>query len=370
VKDPRITEWAEVLVNYSTKVKKGDVVLISAGGIEALPLVKELYRLCLLKGAKYVEYEFAVPEINRQFYNLAKSEQLAFFPQHKLDFMKQVTVYIAIGAADNSMVMAQANQANVIAYSKLTRPIVDQRVKHTRWVVTRYPTHGGAQEARMSLEEYEDYVLSSCCIDWNVESKKQEKLKKLMDRADNVRIKASDTDLSFSIKGLNGIKCDGRFNIPDGEVFTAPIKDSVEGHITYNCPSIYQGKEFNGVRFEFAAGKIIKAEAGAMTADLDSILDTDEGARYIGEFAIGVNPGIRRPMRNILFDEKIFGSIHFTPGQCYDECDNGNRSAVHWDLVKLLEGDGEIWFDDQLIQKAGRFVHKDLLQLNPGELKC
>lgn len=370
MKDPRITEWAEVLVNYSTKVKKGDVVLISAGGVEALPLVKELYRLCLAKGAKYVEYEFSVAEINRQFYNLAKSEQLSYFPQHKLDFMKQVTVYIAIGAADNSMVMAQANQANVIAYSKLTRPIVDQRVKHTRWVVTRYPTHGGAQEARMSLEEYEDYLLSSCCIDWDIESKKQEKLKKLMDRAATVRIKASDTDLSFSIKGLNGIKCDGRYNIPDGEVFTAPVKDSVEGYITYNCPSIYQGKEFTGVRFEFAAGKIVKADAGAMTADLNKILDTDEGSRYIGEFAIGVNPGIRRPMRNILFDEKIFGSIHFTPGQCYDECDNGNRSAVHWDLVKLLEGDGEIWFDDLLIQKAGRFVHKDLLKLNPGDLKC
>lgn len=370
MKDPRITGWAEVLVNYSTKVKKGDIVLISAGGVEALPLVKELYRLCLAKGAKYVEYEFAVPEINRQFYNLAKSEQLSYFPQHKLDFMKQVTVFIAIGAADNSMVMAQANQANMIAYAKLTRPIVDQRVKHTRWVVTRYPTHGGAQEARMSLEEYEDYVLSSCCIDWKIESKKQEKLKKLMDRADIVRIKASDTDLSFSIKGLDGIKCDGRYNIPDGEVFTAPVKNSVEGYITYNCPSIYQGKEFNGVRFEFAAGKIVKADAGVMTADLNKILDTDEGSRYIGEFAIGVNPGIRNPMRNILFDEKIFGSIHFTPGQCYDECDNSNRSAVHWDLVKLLEGDGEIWFDDLLIQKNGRFVHKDLLQLNPDDLQC
>jgi len=370
VKDPRITEWAEVLVNYSTKVKKGDVVLISAGGVEALPLVKELYRLCLEKGAKYVEYEFSVPEINRQFYNGAKPEQLSYFPQHKLEFMKQVTVYIAIGAADNSMVMAQANHANMIAYSKLTRPIVDQRVKHTRWVVTRYPTHGGAQEARMSLEEYEDYVLASCCIDWHVESRKQEKLKKLMDKADKVRIRASDTDLSFSIKGLNGIKCDGRYNIPDGEVFTAPVKFSVEGYITYNCPSIYQGKEFNGVRLEFSEGKVVKADAGAMTAELNKILDTDEGARYIGEFAIGVNPGIRKPMRNILFDEKIFGSIHFTPGQCYDECDNGNVSAVHWDLVKLLEGDGEIWFDDLLIQKDGRFVHKDLLTLNPPELQC
>jgi len=370
VKDPRIASWAEVLVNYSTQVEKGDVVLISAGGVEALPLVKELYRLCLARGAKYVEYDFSLAEITRHFYNSATAEQLAYFPQHKLDFMRQVTVYIAIGAADNSMVMAQANQDAMISYAKVTRPIVDQRVKHTRWVITRYPTHGGAQEARMSLEEYEDYVLSACCIDWQVESEKQEKLKKLMDAADRIRISATDTELSFSIKDLPGIKCDGRFNIPDGEVFTAPVKDSVEGYITYNCPTIYQGKEFNNIRLEFSRGKIVKAEAGDMSAELNRILDTDEGARYIGEFAIGVNPGIRRPMRNILFDEKIFGSIHFTPGQCYDECDNGNRSAVHWDMVKLLEGDGEIWFDELLIQKDGRFVHRELLQLNPAETPC
>lgn len=370
MKDPRISEWAQVLVDYSTGVKKNDVVLISAGGIEALPLVKELYRLCLARGAKYVEYEFAVAEINRHFYNSASKAQLAYFPQHRLDFMKQVTVFIAIGAAENSKVMAQADQANMIAYAKVTRPIVDQRVKHTRWVITRYPTHGGAQEAGMSLEEYEDYLLASCCIDWRAESKKQEKLKKLMDRTDRVRILASDTDLSFSIKGLPGIKCDGRYNIPDGEVFTAPVRDSVDGFITYNCPSLYQGKEFTNIRLQFSAGKIVQATATGMDAELNKILDTDAGARYIGEFAIGVNPGIRRPMHNILFDEKIFGSIHFTPGQCYDECDNGNRSAVHWDMVKLLQGDGEIWFDDQLIQKDGRFVHRELLALNPDTDPC
>ena len=218
----------------------------------------------------------------------------------------------------------------------------------------------------MSLEEYEDYLFSACCMDWRTESRKQEKLKRLMDRADRVRIKASDTDLSFSIKGMPAIKCDGRMNIPDGEVFTAPVKDSVEGHITYNCPTLYQGKEFTGIRLEFRKGKVVAASAaGGMDGPLNRILDTDEGARYIGEFAIGVNPAITTPMRNILFDEKIFGSIHFTPGQCYDECDNGNRSAVHWDMVKLLQGDGEIWLDDSLIQKDGRFVHKELLELNP-----
>ena len=367
MQDPRIKEMAAVLVNYSTRVKKNDVVLICASGISSLPLVKEIYAQCVDKGAKYVEYDFSIPEINRHFFISAGKEQLAYFPQHKLDFMKQVTVYIGIGSAENSMVMAQANQKNMIAYSKVVRPIIDWRVKNTRWVVTRFPTHGAAQDAGMSLDEYEDYLFSSCCIDWQAESRKQGKLKKLMDRTETVRITSSDTELTFSIKGLKSIKCDGRLNIPDGEVFTAPVRESVEGYITYNCPSIYQGKEFNDVRFEFSKGKIVKASAATSSMALNSILDTDDGARYIGEFAIGVNPKIRVPMRNILFDEKIFGSIHLTPGQSYEESDNGNRSAVHWDLVKILTGDGEIWFDNILIQKDGLFVHESLLDLNPGK---
>lgn len=364
--DPRIRQFAEILVDYSTRVKKGDVVLINAAGLEAMPLVKELYALCLKRGAKYVEYSFSVPEIDRNFYNIASKPQLEHFPQHKLDFYKTLTVYIGISAGNNSMVMANARQEAMVAYQKITKPLIDQRVKHTRWCVTRYPTHAAAQEARMSLDEYEDYLFSACCIDWKAESRKQDKLKKLVDRTRNVRIIAPDTDLAFSIEGLPGIKCDGRYNMPDGEVFTAPVRDSVQGHITYNCPSIYQGKEYNGIRLDFKNGRIMEAAAAAgMSAALKKILDTDEGARYIGEFAIGVNPGIRQPMRNILFDEKIFGSIHFTPGQAYDECDNGNRSAVHWDLVRIL-ADGEIWFDDVLIQKNGRFIHRDLVDLNPA----
>lgn len=366
MKDPRVRQFAEVLVNYSARVQPGDVVLISCAGLEGAPLVKELYALCLEKGAKYVEYEFSVPDIGRYFYNLASADQLSYFPQHKLDFMKQVDVYFGLAAADNSMVMAKANQSSMIAWSKVVRPIIDQRVKGTRWVVTRYPTHGAAQEARMSLDEYEDYLFAACCMDWEEESRKQDALKACMDAADRVRIKASDTDLSFSIKGLPGIKCDGRLNIPDGEVFTAPVRDSVEGYITYNCPTVYQGKEFNNIRLEFEKGRIVRATSPGMDEELNRILDTDEGARYVGEFAVGVNPKIRVPMRNILFDEKIFGSIHFTPGQAYDECDNGNRSAVHWDMVKILAGDGELWFDDILIQKDGLFVHEPLLGLNPG----
>lgn len=365
MRDPRIKEMADILVNYSTRVKRNDVVLISASGTGCVQLVQEIYAQCLKNGAKHVEYEFTIPEINRIFFNNADRKQISHFPGHRLDFMKQVDVYIGISSAENSMVFSNANQENMITRARVTRPITDWRVKHTRWVVTRFPTQGAAQEARMSLDEYEDYLFAACCIDWREESRKQEKLKKLMDKTDRVRIRASDTDISFSIRGFKGIKCDGRYNIPDGEVFTAPVRDSVEGRITYNCPSIYQGKEYNGVTLEFSRGKIVNAECSSSSENLNRILDTDEGARYIGEFAIGVNPRITTPMRNILFDEKIFGSIHLTPGQCYDECDNGNRSAVHWDLVKILTGDGEIWFDDTLIQKDGLFVHDLLLDLNP-----
>ena len=357
MKDPRITQLAEVLVNYSTRVKKGDVVLISASGFEAAPLVQELYILCLEKGAAYVEYEFTMPEIGRHFYNRASKKQLEWFPQHRLDFMKKATVYIGIAAGENSMVMAKANQASMIAWSRLVRPIVDQRVKHTRWVITRYPTHGAAQEARMSLEEYEDYLFSACCMDWRTESRKQEKLKRLMDRADRVRIKASDTDLSFSIKGMPAIKCDGRMNIPDGEVFTAPVRESVEGHITYNCPTLYQGKEFNGIRLEFRQGRIVAATAaGGMDGPLNRILDTDEGARYVGEFAIGVNPAITQPMRNILSDEKIGGSFHMALGAGYPETGSKNKSAIHWDMICDMREDSEITADGQPFYKDGRFV--------------
>lgn len=356
---------AQVLVNYSTKLRKGEIVQIKAYGTATEPLVKEVYKLCLAKGAKYIDCRLVVPELGRIFYNNATDEQLAYFPQHELDFMKEVDVYIGIAAVENSMHMSRANQDSVVAYDKLMRPILDERVKNSRWVICRYPTEGSAQDAKMSLEEYEDFLFSACNIDWELESAKQEKLKKLMDSTDIVRILASDTDISFSIKGIKAKKCDGHHNIPDGEVYTAPVKDSVEGFINYNCPSLYQGKEFNNVRLKFEKGKIIEATSPGMDEALNKVLDTDDGARYIGEFAIGVNPSITEPMRNILFDEKIFGSIHLTPGQCYEECDNGNKSAVHWDLVKILKEDGEIYFDGMLIQKNGIFVHDELVDLNP-----
>ena len=365
MKDPRVKELAEILVNYSTAVKEGDVVLISAAGFQCLPLVKEIYALCLQNGAKYVTWEFSNADMAKVFYDNASEDQLKFFPQHRLDLMKQVDVYIGIAAPDNTMALAEANQGAMLTNMRTMRPITDQRVEHTRWVVTRYPTQAAAQDAKMSLDDYENYVFNACCIDWNAMSAKQDKLRALMEAADRVTIRSADTHLTLSIKGIPAIKCDGLRNMPDGEVYTAPIRDSVEGHIVYNCRTIYNGKEFPDVRLEFQEGKVVRASTSGNQNDLEMILNTDEGARYIGEFALGINPGIRRATGSILFDEKIALSLHTALGSCYNECPNGNKSAIHWDLIKILDTEGEIWFDENLIQKDGSYVHPDLLDLNP-----
>jgi aminopeptidase len=363
--DPRIGKLAEVLVDYSTKVKKGDTVLIHAIGMDTIPFVKALHKLALQRGAKMVEYKFFVPEIDKDFYIHGKPAQIDLFPKHEMDFMKQVDVFIGVRAPENSMVMANADQKKVTNRMRVIHPILEQRVNKTRWVVTRWPTHTGAQDAKMSLEDFEDFFFSSTIFDYAGLKEKQKKLVTLLNRTKTIKIRSTDTDLSFSLKGMKSVSCHGDRNIPDGEVYTAPVRNSVEGYITYNAPSIYMGKEFDGVRFEFKKGKIIKATCPGLDKELNKILDTDDGSRYIGEFAIGTNTQITKPARNILFDEKIFGSIHFTPGMAYEDCDNGNKSAVHWDLVKILTGDGELWFDNKIVQRDGIFIHPMLKPLNP-----
>lgn len=367
--DARVAQLAKVLVEYSTHVKRGDVVLIHSIGVDTYPILKELHKLCLQKGVKHVAYDFEFPDVTGDFFNHANKRQASYFAQHKLDFMKEVDVFIGIRAPENAMAYANANQNNMRLWQKAMLPILNERVNNSRWVVTRWPTQAAAQDAKMSLEEFYNFFFECTIFDYAGLKQKQAKLVRLMNRTKTVQLKASDTDLTFSMKGMKSISCHGDKNIPDGEVYSVPVRDSVEGYITYNTPSIYMGREFNNIRLEFAKGKIVKANAGAQTAALNKILDTDEGARYIGEFALGTNAAIQQPMRNILFDEKIFGSIHLTPGQAYEDCDNGNRSAIHWDLVKILRGDGEIIFDGKTIQKDGVFVHPDLKALNPKGVK-
>ena len=369
--DSRIEKLADILVNYSVCVQRGDVVIIDWSGLRPTPLVEAIYRRCLLNQAKYVEYNFLSDELARIFYQCARGPQLAYFPKHRLDIMKQANVYIGISGTENTQHFADTPLASMVKRQKVLRPITNRRVSHTRWVITRYPTIGLAQDAKMSLAAFEDFYFRACNIDWKNFSKKLTRLWRLVQSSRSVRIKAPDTDLSFSIKGIPAVKSEGRHNMPDGEVFTAPVKNSVEGHIVYNTPSLYHGKEFNGVRFVFKAGKIVEATAASGSdKELQKILNTDAGARYIGEFSFGLNTRIRQPMKNILFDEKIAGSIHLTPGQAYQEADNGNRSSLHWDLVKLLDNGGEIYLDNKLIQKNGKFIPRELKALNerPGIL--
>ena len=266
--------------------------------------------------------------------------------------------------------MSDVSPAQLKLIARKMKPVLDWRVKKTRWCVLRWPSPSMAQLAGMSTEAFETFYFDVCTLDYSKMIPGMKALKTLMERTDKVHIQGPGTDLKFSIKGIAAIPCGGQHNIPDGEVFTAPVKNSVEGYISYNAPTIYQGTAFDNVRLEFKAGRIVNATANN-TAKLNAILDSDPGARYIGEFAIAFNPHILKPMRDILFDEKICGSFHFTPGQCYESTENGNHSQVHWDLVNIQRpdwGGGTIHFDGKLIREDGVFVPKSLHALNPENL--
>lgn len=370
MKDPRLQQLAENLVGYSVNVQPGEKVLVEMIGSER-ELVKCIVEEVYKKGGQ----PFVVLEdraVLRSVLYSCTQEQMEHWAEMDLIRMKQMQAYIAIRAGENINELSDVPEDRMKLYDKFYRKPVhlEQRVKHTKWVVLRYPNPSMAQLANMSTEAFEDFYFNVCNLDYRKMSKAMDPLKELMEKTDRVRIVSPGTDLQFSIKGIGAVKCDGEKNIPDGEVFTAPVRDSVNGVITYNSPTIYSGISFENVKFRFENGKIVEATSND-TKSLNAILDTDEGARYIGEFSIGFNPYIKNPMKDILFDEKIDGSLHFTPGQAYQEAENGNRSSIHWDLVLIQRsefGGGEIYFDDVLIRKDGRFVIQSLEGLNPENL--
>ncbi|MFA6315890.1 MAG: aminopeptidase [Elusimicrobiota bacterium] len=358
--DKRNEALAKILVDYSTKLKKGDVLYLEIKGKPALELGKHVIRLAAERGATPFYY-YNDESLGRQWIAHASEAQFKTMAKLHLHLMKKADAYIGIRGSDNPFDLAdmpgkQMAMMNTLFY----KPVhFDERVRRTRWVVMRYPTDSMAQLAKTSQEKFEDFYFDVCCADYPKMSKAQDKLVALMNRTDKVRIKSPGTDLSFSIKGIPSVKCDGERNIPDGEVYTAPVKTSVNGTIRFNTPTIHDGVVYTGIAFTFKDGKIVKAAADANEDKLNKVLDTDAGARYVGEFAIGVNPFVLEPMMDTLFDEKIAGSFHFTPGSCYDEADNGNKSAIHWDLVLIQRpehGGGEIWFDGKLVRKDGRFT--------------
>lgn len=369
--DSRITKLAHNLINYSCRLKSGEKVLIETIGLET-PLVKELVREAYEVGAvPFVTIKEKA--VDRALLMGATVEQLKMMAKYETMRMSDMDAFIGIRSGENSSELSDVPSDKMEAYNKYFWNEVHGkiRVPKTKWVVLRYPSPSMAQMAGMSTEAFEDYYFNVCNLDYGKMSKAMDSLVELMKKADMVRLVGNGTDLSFSIKGLPPIKCDGGCNIPDGEVYTAPVKDTVNGFITYNTPALYQGFTYENIRLEFKDGKIIKATSND-TERINKIFDTDEGARYVGEFSFGVNPYITKPMKDTLFDEKITGSIHFTPGSSYDDCFNGNKSAVHWDLVYIQTpeyGGGEIYFDGKLIRKDGRFVVPELECLNPENLK-
>lgn len=369
--DPRIQKLAKTLITYSVRLQPGERVLIDLIGLET-PLAKELVREAYrAKGMPYIS--IVNNELLREILMGATEEQLQSWAQWDTARMKGVQAYIGVRAGENASELSDVPSEKLGLYQKHygQKVHMEQRLPHTKWVVLRYPNHSMAQLANMSTEAFEDFYFKVCNLDYAKMDRAMDALKARMEKTDKVRIVGPGTDLTFSIKGMPAIKCAGQMNIPDGEIYTAPVRNSVNGTLTYNTPALYQGFTYEGISFEFADGKVVRARAND-TKRINHVLDTDEGARYVGEFAIGVNPYIEKPMRDTLFDEKIKGSFHFTPGNAYDDCFNGNRSAIHWDLVCIQTkpyGGGEIYFDGQLIRKNGEFVPEDLQVLNPKNLK-
>lgn len=368
--DLRVKQLADVLVNYSCNVQKNEKVLINYEGECCKPLVKQLIKNIYARGGMpYVEMRDS--SVTREILLGATEEQMDFLNEYQLMQMKGMDCYIAIRAGSNTSELSDVPSDNLNMYYRKTQPVLDYRVNETKWVVLRYPNESMAQLAGTSLESFEDFYFEVCTLDYAKMSKAMDSLVELMNRTDRVHIKGPGTDLTFSIKDIPAIKCAGEMNIPDGEVYTAPVRESMNGVISYNTPSEEQGFTYENIRFEIKDGKIIKATAND-NERINQLLDTDEGARYFGEFAIGVNPYILNPMKDTLFDEKIAGSFHLTPGMAYEDAPNGNDSAVHWDLVMIQRpeyGGGEIYFDDVLIRKDGLFTLPELMCLNPENLK-
>jgi aminopeptidase len=368
--DPRFDSLAEVLTSHSTKLKRGERVLLDAFDAPQ-EMIVALIRSVRSKGAlPFVNLQSNV--VARELLKGAEEEQYHTVREFEMARMKMMDAYIALRGSNNTSEFSDILPERMQLAMKTLQPVVDQRVNKTKWVVLRWPTSSMAQMAGMSTEAFEDFYFKVCTLDYAKMKPGMEALKSLMETTDQVHITGLGTDLRFSIRGIPAITCGGEHNIPDGEVFTCPVRDSVEGHVQYNAPTVYQGTAFDTVRLAFKGGKVVEATSNN-TARLNAILNSDEGARYIGEFAIGFNPFILEPMRDILFDEKISGSFHFTPGQAYERADNGNRSQVHWDLVCIQRaeyGGGEIYFDKKLIRKDGQFVPKELQSLNPESLNA
>jgi len=372
--DPRYQRLAELLIGHSTSLEAGEHLLI-----EAFDMPEEMI-IALIRAAReaggHPHVAIRNNRVMRALNETAADENLDVWADVDLYRMKKMHAYIGLRGSQNISEMAGVPSQQMKRIGQIyAKPVhFNQRVKHTKWCVLRWPTPSMAQLAEMSTEAFEDFYFEVCTLDYARMDRASRSLVQRMQRTDQVHICGpNDTDLRFSIKNIPCKPCCGQRNIPDGECFTAPVRDSVQGVMHYNTPTIYNGITFNNIRLVFRDGKIVEASADGDTHRLNEILDTDEGARYIGEFAIGFNPYILQPMKDILFDEKIAGSLHLTPGNAYEDAGNGNQSEIHWDLVLIQRvdyGGGFISFDGEMIRENGLFVADELLGLNPSALKA
>jgi aminopeptidase len=367
--DPRVARLADLLIGYSTKLQPGEKVFIETFDAPDEIVTALIDRTVKAGGTPFVETRSAA--VLRYLYKHGTEEQMKQIGEYELARMQGMDAYIAIRGYHNSLEFADVPGEKMKLYqTHWWKPVADYRINKTKWCVLRYPTPAFAQSAGMSTEQFTDFYFDVCTLDYAKMAEAMLPLHERMKSADRVRLTAQGTDLSFSIKGIGAVMCKGDRNIPDGECYSCPTLKSANGVIQFNAPTVYQGKPFDNVRLRLENGKVVEA-TGSDTGALNEILDSDEGARYIGEFSIGFNPHILTPMRDILFDEKINGSIHFTPGQAYEAAGNGNKSQVHWDMVLIQRpeyGGGDIYFDDELIRRDGRFVPADLQGLNPENL--
>ena len=364
--DLRIEKLAQTVVDYSVGVRKGDRVVIN-GSTVAEPLIKEIYARVLQAGG-HPFLMLSLPGTDEIFYRYASDDQLKFVAKPTELIYETYDVRISILAETNTKALSNTAPEKMVmnrrARTELMRTFMRRSAaKELRWTVAPFPTNASAQDAEMSLTEYEDFVYGACLPDmadpvgyWKKFSTRQEKICNWLKGKKKVHLKGPDTDLRLSIAGRNFENCDGHFNMPDGEIFTGPVEDSIEGQVYFSYPAIYGGREVTGVRLYFEHGKVVKATADKNEDYLLKMLDTDAGSRFIGEFAIGTNEGISKFTREILFDEKISGSFHMALGSGYPETGSKNESAIHWDMICDLREGGEIRVDDELLYRNGKFL--------------
>jgi aminopeptidase len=354
----RIEKLAKILVNESTKINKSDIVSLECRGEEGKPLFLAVYKELIKKQPKEILTDITFDETTKVYINNASEKQLKCIPKLKDYINRKVTAHIIIRATTNPDAMKGINPKKLAIRSKTVRKLFMHRLNNTKWVVVNYPTKAMAKAAKMSLKNYADFCFGATNIDWQKHSKYQDQIVKLLKGTDKVRIVAKDTDLTLSIKNRPPIKCDGKMNMPDGEVFFSPIKNSVNGTIRYTFPGLYNKTEVQDIKLTFKNGKVIKEEAKTNLKFLTTMLNTDPGARYLGELGIGTNPGIQKFSKDILFDEKMAGTVHLALGQSYKEAVEDNKSAIHWDMILDLRKGGELYVDDKLIQKNGKWIFK------------